>query len=85
LRIIVGNNIEAAPIYDLRNTINYFAEVTPEIIQYQALVKNPDYVQVKPIIPFGERNKVYLNIALLIFIAIMGIFGFFWMKNTHHE
>jgi Predicted membrane protein (DUF2339) len=85
LRIIVGNNIEAAPIYDIRNTINYFEEVAPRIIQYKELIKNPDYVPVKNVIPFGERNKVFLNIALLLFIAIMGIFGFFWMKNTHHE
>jgi hypothetical protein len=85
LKIVVGNNIESAPIYDIRNTINYFEGVTPKIIQYNNLLKNPEYVPQKQIIPFGEKNKVLLNIGLLIFILIIGIFGFFWMKNTHHE
>ncbi len=85
LKIVVGNNTESAPIYDIRNTINYFEAVTPKIIQYNNLLKNPEYIPQKQIIPFGEKNKVLLNIGLLIFILIIGIFGFFWMKNTHHE
>ena len=87
LKILMGNNIESAPIYDIRTTINYFEETTPEIIEYVDLVKNLEYVPTKSIIPFGERNKILLNVGLLLFILIVGIFGFFWMKKdiTHHE
>lgn len=85
LKIVVGNNTESAPVYDIRNTISFFEAVTPKIVQYNNLSKNPEYVHQKQIIPFGEKNKVLLNIGLLIFILIIGIFGFFWMKNTHHE
>lgn len=85
LKIVVGNNTESSPVYDIRNTISFFETITPKIVQYNNLLKNPEYVPQKQIIPFGERNKVFLNIGLLIFILIIGIFGFFWMKNTHHE
>ncbi len=87
LQIIVGNNTENAPVYDIKSIIGFFEEITPQIIQYSDLVKNPEYVPTKSIIPFGERNKILLNIGLLLFIAIVGIFGFFWMKKdiTHHE
>lgn len=87
LKIIVGNNTEAAPVYDLQNTIGFFENTTPQLIQYNDLDKNAEYVPAKNIIPFGERNKILLNIGLLLFIAIVGIFGFFWMKKDtiHHE
>ena len=87
LQIIVGNNTEPSPVYDIRTTINYFASITPELIEYENLGKNAEYEPAKPVIPFGERNKVLLNIGLLLFILIIGIFGFFWMKKdiTHHE
>ena len=87
LQIIVGNNTEVAPIYDIKSVIGFFEETTPQLIQYNDVIKNPEYVPVKNIIPFGERNKVLLNIGLLLFIVIVGIFGFFWMKKdiTHHE
>ncbi len=81
LKVIVGNNTELAPVYDIRSIINYFEGVTPKMLSYNNLSKNPDYKPAKVIIPFGERNKVYLNIALLIFIVIIGIFGFFWMRK----
>lgn len=85
LKIIVGNNIDMSPIYDIKSIINYFEQSTPKIIQYQNLISNPEYIPTKNIIPFGERNKVYLNIGLLLFILIVGIFGFFWMKEEKHE
>ncbi len=87
IRIVVGNNTEADPIYDIKSIINYFAQVTPQVIEYSNVIKNPEYVPIKSMIPFGERNKVYLNIALLLFIVIAGIFGFFWMKKdiTHYD
>jgi hypothetical protein len=85
LKIIVGNNIDLSPIYDIKSIINYFEESTPQIIEYQNLISNPEYVPTKNIIPFGERNKVFLNIGLLLFILIVGIFGFFWMKKEKHE
>jgi hypothetical protein len=85
LKIIVGNNIDLSPIYDIKSIINYFEESTPQIIEYQNLISNPEYVPAKNIIPFGERNKVFLNIGLLLFILIVGIFGFFWMKKEKYE
>ncbi len=84
-KIIVGNNIDLSPIYDIKSIINYFEETTPQIIGYQDLINNPQYVPTKNIIPFGERNKVFLNIGLLLFILIIGIFGFFWMKKDKNE
>ena len=85
LKIIVGNNIELSPIYDIKSIINYFEEVTPQIVQYQGLIKNPEYVPAKNIIPFGEKNKVLLNFGLIIFIVLIGVFGFFWMKKNKHD
>jgi hypothetical protein len=85
LKIVVGNNIDMSPIYDIKSIINYFEQSTPKIIQYQNLISNPEYIPTKNIIPFGERNKVYLNIGLLLFILIVGIFGFFWTKKEKHE
>jgi hypothetical protein len=87
LQIIVGNNTEAAPIYDIKSIIGFFEDSTPQIIQYGEVNKNLEYIVPKNIIPFGERNKVLLNIGLLLFIVIVGIFGFFWMKKDtiHHE
>lgn len=85
LKIIVGNNIELSPIYDIKSIINYFENTTPQIIQYQNLIKNPDYKPAKNIIPFGEKNKVFLNIGLIIFIVIIGIFGFFWMRKNNNN
>lgn len=85
LKIIVGNNIELSPIYDIKSIINFFEETTPQIIGHLNLSNNPEYIPTKNIIPFGEKNKVFLNISLLLFVLIIGIFGFFWMKNTHHE
>ena len=85
IKIIVGNNVELSPIYDIKSIINYFEEITPQIIQYQNLISNPDYVSVKNTIPLAEKNKILLNIGLLLFILIVGIFGFFWMKKDKHE
>lgn len=85
LKIIVGNNVELSPIYDIKSIINYFEESVPQIIEYGNLINNPEYIPFKQIIPFGERNKVFLNIGLLLFILIVGIFGFFWMKKDKHE
>lgn len=85
LKIVVGNNIEMSPIYDIKNIINYFEETVPQIISYQNPIPNLEYVPKKNIIPFGERNKVFLNIGLLLFILIIGIFGFFWMKNDRKD
>lgn len=85
LKIIVGNSIELSPIYDIKSIINYFEETTPQIISYQDLIGNPEYVPTKNVIPFGERNKVFLNIGLLLFILIVGIFGFFWMKKDKQD
>ncbi len=80
IKVVVGNNTELAPVYDIRNIINYFEDVTPKIVDYDEVVKNPKYNPAQTI-PFGERNKVLLNIGLIIFIVIIGIFGFFWMKK----
>ena len=80
IRVIIGNNTELAPVYDMRNIINYFEDVTPKIVDYDEVVKNPKHDPAQTI-PFGERNKVLLNIGLIIFIVIIGIFGFFWMKK----
>jgi hypothetical protein len=86
LQVITGNNTEPAPIYDIRTTINYFESSSPRIIERGDLMKNPDYEPAKQRIPFAERNKVYLNIGLLIVVFLLGIFGFFWMKKeSHHE
>ena len=81
LRLMVGNNTELSPVYDIKSIINYFEDISPKILEYDNLSKNADYVPVKKIIPFGERNKIFLNIGLIIFIIIIGIFGFFWMKK----
>ncbi len=81
LSFLIGNNMELAPIYDIKTIINYFENITPNIVEYKDFIKNPEYEPSKNIIPFGERNKVFLNIGLIIFIVIIGIFGFFWMKK----
>jgi len=86
LRIIVGNNKEEAPIYDTSYLAKDSQSAIPEIIEYKNLAKNPEYVA--DIIPFSERKKIWLNVGLLLFVIIIGILGFFFMKHKdphHHE
>ncbi len=82
VRILVGNNKDMGSEYDTK-AIESAQQAMPQLVTYKNIGKNPEYVP--DIIPFAERKKVMLNIALLLFVVIVGIFGFFWMKNTHHE
>jgi hypothetical protein len=84
LKIIVGNNIDSESVYDIKNSIDYSDSAIPQIISYQNLIKNPEYIPIKKnIIPLAERDKVFLNIGLLAIMVIIGIFGFFWMKKEN--
>ena len=83
LRLVVGNNKDGTPEYNTKEITSLSQSAIPERISYAKVTKNPEYVA--DIIPFSERKKIMLNLALLLFIIIVGIFGFFWMKNTHHE
>lgn len=78
-----GNPKANQPQYDLNSISSYIDQGTLEVGRVGNEVLNSKYIEpAEPVIPFTEKNKLLLNIFLVIVVIILGL-GIAWhLRNN---
>lgn len=80
LKFLIGNKNAVTPTYELQKTLTYFEGVTPTSVTLATATANPLYEKVEAHVPFGEKYKYLMNIALVLFVILLGYLGYRWSR-----
>lgn len=82
LKLLVGNPVAVTPKYEIEKTLTYFNSIVPTMVKLYPVAKNPLFELEDVHTPFGEKYKNLVNIALIMFVALLGYLGYIWTRKA---
>jgi Predicted membrane protein (DUF2339) len=82
LTFLIGNKHALPPTYEIKKTIAYVNGNIPAYVTLLPIHKNLDFIPEETHVPFGEKFPYIVNMALVVFVLVLGYLGYVWTKKA---
>lgn len=82
LSFFIGNKNVLPPTYEIQKLVAYVNASIPTYVTLFPIYKNTDFIPEEVSVPFGEKYAYIINIALVVFVLVLGYLGYVWTKKA---